>query len=329
MNNADHGSSQTPENGARETKANRESLAYSISRITQDSIVPSEAVTTAPKGEKRRDRLVRVLFLAVCVSVFIYGAYSAVKTLVGYRDAENFYNAMLETVDAYEDISTYDPPLSPFGKQRTYEPEQADKALFERMKTRITRLGEVNDEIIGWINIPGTAHINYPILHRENDTEFYLDHAYTGDYMTAGSIFLSGECDEDFNANYNTVIYGHNMQNGLMFSELIRYLDEQFFRDNEYIYVYNKFGAYTYRVFAVYKANYKYQYIRTGFADGAEFLAFANEMRGNSIFTRDGVEFKEDSRILTLSTCTNAVWSDRYAVQAVLVKWYNSPEAYD
>ena len=112
------------------------------------------------------------------------------------------------------------------------------------------------------------------------------------------------------------------MQNGMMFSDLIKFLDEDFFNQNRYVYVYTDKGIYTYEIFSVYKTDYKYKYIETGFPTGEDFVAWAEEMRSNSKFQRD-VQFNSNSRVITLSTCTNALWSDRYCVQAVMVDAYN------
>ena len=37
------------------------------------------------------------------------------------------------------------------------------------------------------------------------------------------------------------------------------------------------------------------------------------------MFEREGVTFDTNSRMITLSTCTNVIWSERYSVQAILI----------
>ena len=66
-----------------------------------------------------------------------------------------------------------------------------------------------------------------------------------------------------------------------------------------------------------------YKYIYTDFESHEAFVDFAYEMKANSLYWRDGIEFTENSRIITLSTCTNGLRTDRYCIQAVLVDAYN------
>ena len=44
------------------------------------------------------------------------------------------------------------------------------------------------------------------------------------------------------------------------------------------------------------------------------------EMNDSSLFQIDGMEFTEEDRIITLSTCTNETFEERYALQAKLIK---------
>ena len=56
------------------------------------------------------------------------------------------------------------------------------------------------------------------------------------------------------------------------------------------------------------------------FGEADRILSFAKEMQENSLYYREGVEFDESSRILTLSTCKGGFNNKlRYTVQAVLV----------
>ncbi len=48
----------------------------------------------------------------------------------------------------------------------------------------------------------------------------------------------------------NTLIYGHNMANKSMFATLLRFRDEEFFNNNELIYIYLPGRILTYKVFA-------------------------------------------------------------------------------
>ena len=80
-------------------------------------------------------------------------------------------------------------------------------------------LQQINPDAFAWIRIPGTA-IDYPVLQREGDNSYYLDHTAEGIQAAEGAIFT-----EDYNTktfeDVNTVIYGHDMKNGTMFQNLV------------------------------------------------------------------------------------------------------------
>ena len=79
---------------------------------------------------------------------------------------------------------------------------------------------------------------------------------------------------------------------------------------------------FTYRVFSVYETVMTYPYIRTRFESREHFVAFAEEIRDNSIFKVPDLTFATDDRILTLSTCTNRSDEGRLAVHAILVDYH-------
>ena len=75
-------------------------------------------------------------------------------------------------------------------------------------------LKSVNEDIVAWIEIEGT-NINYPIL-KDKDV-YYLKHSFDKTYNSNGSIFTTDLLPFETN---ETIVYGHNMRNGSMFSIL-------------------------------------------------------------------------------------------------------------
>ena len=106
--------------------------------------------------------------------------------------------------------------------------------------------------------------INYPIVY-SGDNEKYLRKDIHGNEHIAGSIFLEGLNQSDFSDLYN-IIYGHNMNNGIMFGSLKKYKDEGFWKKNQYFTIYTESTAYRYQIFSyedaagggnVYKVGYQ------------------------------------------------------------------------
>ena len=81
-----------------------------------------------------------------------------------------------------------------------------------------------NSDCIGWLSIDGT-NISYPVMYTPSDPQKYLRRNFYGKYSQSGVPFLDGRCDFQ---STNLIIYGHNMRNGTMFSDLKRYVDGDF-----------------------------------------------------------------------------------------------------
>lgn len=109
------------------------------------------------------------------------------------------------------------------------------------------KLEERNRDIIGWIKISNT-NINYPIL-RDSYNLKYLKCSFDGEYNKNGSIFtLNSRAFQDD----ETIIYGHNNNNGIMFSELSKYMNEEFFTQNRNFTIYTREQDYNATVFSCY-----------------------------------------------------------------------------
>ncbi|MDE6924892.1 MAG: class B sortase [Acetatifactor sp.] len=77
-------------------------------------------------------------------------------------------------------------------------------------------------DIKGWLYVEGML-IDYPVLQREGEDEYYLYLNFKGDEDKRGSLIL----DEDSSVqegmfSTNLLIHGHNMKDGSMFGELDR-----------------------------------------------------------------------------------------------------------
>ena len=85
-------------------------------------------------------------------------------------------------------------------------------------------LRKENTDIIGWIKIQGTR-INYPIVQAENNDK-YLHTLFSGKPGNSGCIFA--DCRNDSFKSTLSIIYGHRMKDGSMFSDIGRYKSRSF-----------------------------------------------------------------------------------------------------
>ena len=182
--------------------------------------------------------------------------------------------------------------------------------------TDIKSLKSKNGNTVGYIKVNGT-NISYPVL-QTLDNEYYLRHSFDNTYSQAGWIFMDYRNNVNIN-DKNTLIYGHNMLNNTMFSELTKMLDASFFNeiDNNYISLATENKSTLWKIFSVYVSNPDTYYMSINFLNKNEYSNFLSNIKNKSIYSFNENISNED-KILTLSTCTN-LNSKRLVVHAKLV----------
>ena len=283
----------------------------------------------------------RIIILIICGIVVVWSLHYLIDAVIHYRAADELYNDIGNVVmgnDGKNGADMFLPsvknPTSPnysdcqdlsddkLNQIITVKPLNAE---YERIKNKLYSIKELHPDLYGWIVLPNTK-INYPVMQTD-DNDYYLNHSYTGNHLRAGAIFADFRCNETLLNNRNLVIYGHHMTDSSMasmFNSLDKFLDKDFFKNNNTIYIYTLDGMYTYKVMSVYETNKYYPYIQTFFSSDESFVNFLNEISENSIYDAEGLTFNESSRILTLSTCNNRTKDGRLAVHALLVDIYEN-----
>lgn len=179
---------------------------------------------------------------------------------------------------------------------------------------------EVSDDIYAWIYIPNT-NVDYPVFQHPTDNTYYLEHNVDGSEGYPGCIYTENYNSKDF-SDPQTVIYGHNMRDGTMFSDLHKYEEQEFFDENKYVYIYTEDMVYVYRIFAAYQTNNAHQLLNFDFSKKENLLTYLENVRalGSELkIFDDDVVFFGDDQVLTLSTCVmkERQFHLRYLVQAL------------
>ncbi len=175
-----------------------------------------------------------------------------------------------------------------------------DTSAIALAKVDLDAMQNINGDVIGWILIPDTS-VSHPLLQGRSNT-YYLRQTWEKTWNLAGSIFLDSTLDPTFD-NFNTIIYGHNMRDGTMFSHLLNFSDEQYLNDHKYLYLLSEKGVHKYEVFAVYTAHIRDEIYGIGsFSDKRKQSLIDFALEKSEIDT--GIVPDIDDRIVTLSTCT-------------------------
>jgi sortase B len=187
--------------------------------------------------------------------------------------------------------------------------------------TDIVKLKGLNNNISGWISIPGTE-INNPICnYAEND--YYKSHNYLGKDSNYGSLYFAKEMNLS-EPYVNTVIYGNSPHDGSMFSDLVKYRDKFFTIDSQIITFATEYSISDYQIFAVIlttdnpahdtKGTY-FDYAKTEFYGEMDFDIWISEAKLRSLYDTS-ISVNHDDSIITLVTDTDDFSSSKLVVMA-------------
>lgn len=180
-------------------------------------------------------------------------------------------------------------------------------------------LWEINKDVYAWISIPGTV-IDYPILQHESDNAYYLNYTIDGIEGYPGSIYTENVNSKDFTDN-NTVIYGHNMRNGTMFTDLHKFRDSEFFKEHDTVYIDTPSRRLTYKIFATYLYDDRHLMNSFDFSNLEVYTNYLSEilnMKSEDFNIRTEIKVTNMDKIITLITCIREQPEKRVYVQAVL-----------
>lgn len=182
------------------------------------------------------------------------------------------------------------------------------------------RLQKKNPNIYAWVEVPGTS-INYPVLQSASNQEedFYLRHNIEDKYEFAGSIYSQKKNKKDFQDPV-TVLYGHNMLNGSMFSGIRKFENRDFFKKHDTFYIYLPREILTYQIVSYYVTD-SHHLLDTYHPEQEKgFNKYLQDiMAGNNGNVRNARKLMLEDHIVTLSTCSS-IGNSRRLLQGVRVK---------
>ena len=194
----------------------------------------------------------------------------------------------------------------------------SDESKESPSNSSYNKLKTINPDYKFWMKINNT-NIDYPVVKGTNN-DFYLENDFYKKPLDDGSIFL--DYKNNFDKDFNNIIFGHNMKNSNMFSTLNKFKDEDFFNSNNEITLTDKNYTYTYKVFSTYivdsKDTFDYLYhINNDTYSKDKLNSYINLLKSKSIYESDSIK-SVPSNILTLITCSYEFDDARTVVHAQL-----------
>lgn len=164
-----------------------------------------------------------VLLVILSVIVLAAGGY-LFQVWEDYHEASAGYQKLKKYIVEKPDVGK--------DSERQPQQEEPEESLPE---IDFDGLRAVNGDIVAWIQIPGIG-VDYPVVQGE-DNEHYLHYTFDGKANKAGSIFLDYRNRAGF-TDSKVILYGHNMKDGSMFSNLKKYQDSGFRKEQGRVLIY-------------------------------------------------------------------------------------------
>ncbi len=277
------------------------------------------------KEKKKRPPIPKYYYViyAVLISIFVFSAYKLIDYYYNNYKSEHILDNLKEEKDKTDKIT--DDMLAPklpgqnsnvsTTTQDLLSPTELlpEKASEGDILDSYKKLYELNHDLCGWIAIDNTS-INYPVLYRKDDNTTYLHTDYEGHRGSrAGSIFIDGHShylEEDPSANL--ILYGHNMQVGTMFHDLMNYKKESYYLSHPVIKFDTLYETATYAIIATFSydvepgdmvsdfAYYNYYHITTE----KKYDEYVTSVKKASLYDT-GISASFGDQLITLSTCAD------------------------
>ncbi len=273
---------------------------------------------------------IRRIVTAILLVVFLCALCLTVSDLIQQSESEQTYDAAIElalsSTAASEPASI--PETEPVAIPETTVTEPttileeipinvstvSDRHSKYLYSLNIASLQAATPNTVGWIYIP-YSNINYPLM-QGTDNDYYLEHTWDDVENNAGSIYMDYRNSRSL-TNFNTLIYGHNMANRTMFSNLHNYWEYDFLKSHKYVYISTEAQTYRYRIFSVREIPKTDIAFDLEFESAEDKLAYLEAAIEGSRFGYSP-QLTETDHILTLVTCSNYVPFNRWVVQAYM-----------
>lgn len=243
--------------------------------------------------------------LIIFIIIFLSALAMTVRALLPYLEAGREYKKL-------EEFYVQEVPE----KQQNEAAESNQAQEICPIAVNWKELKKMNPDIVGWIYGEDTK-INYPVVQGKDNT-FYLTHMADRSKNSSGSIFM--DCRNTERSEFsNEILYGHHMKNGSMFAELQKYKSQEYYEAHSCFYYLTETG------------NYRLEILRAGILTGDSelyHLAFESQEEREAYVKRwDGkskivpvFSEKNDTPLMTLSTCSYETKNARFVVQGQLIR---------
>ena len=260
----------------------------------------------------------------ILVGAIIFASIDYYNNYKSEHNVKNINDKLTNILDDYEsEVAEEQPDIEYIDTEENEENTTSNNytttspsSYYTKYNQIFDELSSINNETVGWINVNNTK-VNYPVV-QHTDNDYYLKRDFNKKNNSYGWIYMDYR-NNIYNLSNNTIIWGHNLRNGMMFGTLRYVTNESWYKnpDNQLITFNTKVKNMKWKIFSIYKIPVTNDYLYANFGDLDEFQSFLDMIKGRSMYDF-GVNVSKEDHILTLSTC-GPTSATRLVIHAVLV----------
>ena len=253
---------------------------------------------TGKKGKVTQAVLLILLFMAVAIAG--YSGFRLWKYYHEYLEDQELYEDLRDEILQTPELETDTESVSELDTRKKYHKTSESEIPFD---VDWDELKKINEDIIGWVYFTGLPQISYPVLQAD-DNEYYVHRTYdlSSDTSKAGCIFMDYRMADDFSSPYS-IIYGHNVRDGSMLSDLARLKDQTLYDEEPYFWILTPEGNYRYQIFSIFQCHRAADVFQRSFDGwGEDFSKWQSELKLRNSMQGD-VKLREDGHVIAFSTC--------------------------
>ena len=255
--------------------------------------------------QNKRMPIILMILLSMAIIAAGYFGFRLWRYYQDYQEDQKLYGDLREAVLQITDESEQPEPSTEIAVLESDTKRNQIKMKKEEQPFDVdwVALKEVNEDIIGWVYFTGLSQISYPILQADNN-EYYVHRTYdlSSDTSKAGCIFMDYRMADDFSSPYS-IIYGHNVRDGSMLSDLVRLKDQTLYDEEPYFWILTPEGNYRYQIFSIFQCHRSADVFQRSFdCWGEDFSKWQSELKLRNSMQGD-VKLKEYGHVVVFSTC--------------------------
>lgn len=263
------------------------------------------------------NKVLRTVLLIIFCAAFLVSGTMVIKELHDRRVSASYLHSFQE---AYTPTIPGSSPRKADESQKDPQkdtdkfPEEEDVSPVDTSNEEIIRLTADYSDAVGWLTVEG-AGVSHPFALGETNRT-YIRSALDGSYVRSGTLFIDYRNSRDMKDGL-TVLYGHNMNNGTMFSNLNKYLDNEYIRFYPDVYVSLPDRTDHYTVWAAMIADAVYDKLFNSAGVTGDIQYIADYISENADYINNDLTVTGNDRLLVLSTCNPSYFFARTVVICV------------